>query len=321
MAAVGFPIPIVLLTGFLGAGKTTLVNRILREAHGRRLAVIVNEFGEVGIDAQLIVGASGGLVQLANGCICCATRGDLAAAVQEILSGEEELDGILVETSGLADPFPVIEDLECLEFARPTRLDAVVTVVDAENFDRNLSHAEAAHQQIAAADLLLINKSDLVTPEVQSLIAQGIRQLNPGSRSVACTGCEVPLDLIISSPVDRERAIGGTGMGRRAHEHDEAHAHHHAHAFTSLSLRSANPLLRDKFMRWLEDLPEEIYRLKGFVRLADSSAAYLVHRVGPRVSLELAPAHVGEPACVVVVIGAHLQEAALRREFEGLVAR
>ncbi|MGD9943205.1 MAG: GTP-binding protein [Burkholderiaceae bacterium] len=308
------PIPVVLLTGFLGAGKTTLVNRILRDAHGLRLAVIVNEFGEIGIDAQLIVGASGGLVQLENGCICCATRGDLAGAIHEILSSDHELDGILIETSGLADPFPVIDDIESLEFARPTRLDGVITILDAENFDRNLSHAEAAYQQIVAADLLLINKSDLVDREVLSAIARGSSELNPGARSVPCTDCELPLELIISSRLDR------AGHRAHVHEHREAHAHHHAHSFTSVSLRSQGTPDRDRFTRWLDELPGAIHRVKGFVRFADTSATYVIHKVGSRLSMDLTAARIGDAGAVIVMIGLDLDEERLRSEFSDLVS-
>ena len=147
-------IPVTLLTGFLGAGKTTLVNHLLTECHGRRLAVIVNEFGELGIDGALIAGAAGSVIELANGCICCATQGDLRRALQEVVSTREGLDGVLIETSGLADPGPVIRDLESIRFAQEIRLDGVVTVLDAENFDRNLDSAEAAFQQITYGDVL-----------------------------------------------------------------------------------------------------------------------------------------------------------------------
>lgn len=296
-------IPIALLTGFLGAGKTTLVNRVLSGSHGRRIGVIVNEFGNVGIDGALITGAAGPLVELANGCICCATRGDLARAVHEVIAAGDALDGILIETSGLADPLSVIDDLDTYRFARAARLEGVVTVIDAENFDRNLERAEAAYAQITCADLLLINKVDLVAPEIPGLIEAGLRQLNPAAPAVRCVGCDVPLELLLS---DMRPGSPASAAG-------PAHVHHHAHQrFESAALQVSEPLSQERFLAWLDGLPASVYRAKGFVRFAGARALMLVHAVGARHNLEPAPPKAETTGATLVVIGQDLPAAELQ---------
>jgi G3E family GTPase len=278
--------PLTLLTGFLGAGKTTLLNRILTEHHGRRIAVIVNEFGEIGIDGALVRGAEGGVVELANGCLCCATRGQLLKAVHAVLQASPPPEGILVETSGLADPFPVLSELAHSSLVEEVAVDGVITVVDAENFDRNLDSAEAAFQQIVAADILLVNKVDLVGPEIPPLIERGIRVLNPAARVLACVAGEVPLPVLI---------------GHRGAEPPAPRGPHHHDGFESVSLAPPEAVDPARFSAWLEALPPNVFRAKGFVRLAGAQNRTAVSAVGSRHSLS--PAGPNAPAGALVVIG------------------
>ncbi len=312
-------IPVTLLTGFLGAGKTTLVNHLLTECHSRRLAVIVNEFGELGIDGALIAGAAGSVIELANGCICCATKGDLRRALQEVLSTREGLDGVLIETSGLADPEPVIRDLESIRFAQEIRLDGVVTVLDAENFDRNLDSAEAAFQQITYGAVLLINKIDLVDPTIPGLIEAGVRRLNPAARITSCTACDVPLDLVLGP----QRGIASSEVQTGAPQDRRESLHHHTHSghegahgeFETVVLRTDRPLRLDLLANWLDALPTNVFRAKGFVRIAGEEATAVLHVVGQRRSVERGEDRPEVGGAALVVIGRGLDPNVLQ---EGL---
>jgi G3E family GTPase len=289
---------VTLLTGFLGSGKTTLVNRLLTQAHGRRLGVIVNEFGQLGIDGALIARSAGPVIELANGCVCCATRGDLFATLNEVMAGPQKLDGILIETSGLANPGPVIDDLEQYQLTQPIRFDSVVTVIDAENFDRNLDAAEAAFEQITLGDLLLVNKTDLVSVEIGGLIEKGLRKLNPAARVLHCVECEVPLDTLLGV----ERQAGHEAPHGHSHAHD--HDHHHTHSdFDSIVARCERPLDPVRFTAWLDGLPSTIFRVKGFVRLAGSDDEVIVHVVGKRKSIEPASGPGRTEGATLVLIG------------------
>ena len=203
------------LTGFLGARRTTMLNRILTERHNRRIAVIVTAFGGIGIDGALVEGAEGGLVEPANGCICCATRGHLLKAVHMVPVAEPPAVAILVETSGRADPFPVLSELAHSSLVERVEVDGVITLVDAENFDRNLDSVEAAFQQIVAADLLIVNKIDLVATEIPVLIERGVRVLNDRASVLTCVAGDVPLPVLIGHRDVAPRP------GDRAHHHDD----------------------------------------------------------------------------------------------------
>jgi peptide/nickel transport system ATP-binding protein len=315
-------VPVVLLTGFLGSGKTTLVNRILTQAHGKRIGVLVNEFGELGIDGALIKASDGPVVELANGCVCCASRGDLYASLNSLLEGSRELDAIVIETSGLANPGPVIGDLEHYQEERPVRFDSVVTVIDADNFDRNLDNAEVAFEQITLADLLVVNKADLVTGETLDLIDQGLRKLNARAPLMRSVQCDVPLEVLLdvgrTASVVQPQAHGhGHDHGEHHHEHGrDVHAHRHGHEdFTSFALRCSRPLDFERFNEWVDALPQGVFRLKGFARFEGSGQAEVVHVVGRRRTMEPAPAGTQVDGATLVVIGRDLQEAPLR---EGL---
>ena len=299
-------VPVTLLTGFLGAGKTTLLNRVLSDSHGQRIAVVVNEFGDIGVDGALVEGADGEVVELANGCLCCATRGQLLGAIAAVTGRGVPLDGIVIETSGLADPFPVLSELAHSSLTEILHVDGVITLVDAENFDRNLDSAEAAFQQIVAADLLLVNKVDLVAPEVPGLIERGIRTLNPRARITPCTGADVPLAMVLGSRLDSRAAPPAAPV--------RPHDPHHG-GFHSLVLAPSGPLDPLRLQAWLSALPENVFRAKGLVRLTGHAGQVVVSAVGTRHGFS--PARPGAGPDRLVVIGRDLDAPALRAGLEG----
>src|SRR4051812_25344309 len=268
-------IPVTVLTGYLGAGKTTLLNRILSEPHGKKYAVIVNEFGEIGIDNDLIVGADEEVFEMNNGCICCTVRGDLIRIIDGLMRRKGKFDAIIVETTGLADPAPVAQTFFVDEnVGNKTKLDAVVTVADAKWLRDRLKDAPEAKNQIAFADVILVNKSDLVNPEELREVELRIRGINPYAKVHATERCRIPLDQVLDrNAFDLDRILdtepdflGGNGHDRHHdHDHDHEHQHgdhhHHDHGpglkhyhdedMQSLSLKSDKPLDADKFFPWI----------------------------------------------------------------------
>jgi G3E family GTPase len=231
-------IPVTVLTGYLGAGKTTLLNRILTENHGKRFAVIVNEFGEVGIDNDLVVGADEEVFEMNNGCICCTVRGDLIRIIEGLMRRKGKFDAIIVETTGLADPAPVAQTFFVdEEVGAKSFLDAVVTVADAKWLIDRLKDAPEAKNQIAFADVILLNKTDLVSPAQLREVEARIRAINPYAVLHRTQKCAVPLDAVLSrGAFDLERILEiepafleDGGHHHHDHDHDHGHDHHHHH--------------------------------------------------------------------------------------------
>ncbi|MBB3974729.1 CobW family GTP-binding protein [Hansschlegelia beijingensis] len=230
--------PVTVLTGYLGAGKTTLLNRILSEPHGKKYAVIVNEFGEIGIDNDLVVGADEEVFEMNNGCVCCTVRGDLIRILEGLMKRKGKFDAIIVETTGLADPAPVAQTFFIdEEVGRKARLDAVVTVADAKWLTERLKDAPEAKNQIAFADVILLNKTDLVSRDELDEVEGRIRGINPYARVIRTTKCDVPLDAVLDKgafDLDRILSIEPAFLEADDHAHDHhhhghGHDHHHHH--------------------------------------------------------------------------------------------
>jgi G3E family GTPase len=275
-------IPVTVLTGYLGAGKTTLLNRILSEPHGKKFAVIVNEFGEIGIDNELVVGADEEVFEMNNGCICCTVRGDLIRIIDGLMRRKGKFDAIIVETTGLADPAPVAQTFFVDEtVSKRTKLDAVVTVADARWLRDRLKDAPEAKNQIAFADVILLNKTDLVGSQELREIEMRVRGINPYARLHRTERCGVALDEVLGrNAFDLDRILdiepAFLEADDRDHEHDHDHDHHHADLkhyhdedMQSLALRTDKPLDPEKFFPWVQDLVAQegpsILRSKGIL--------------------------------------------------------
>jgi G3E family GTPase len=297
-------IPVTVLTGYLGAGKTTLLNRILSEPHGKRYAVIVNEFGEIGIDNDLVVGVDEEVFEMNNGCICCTVRGDLVRILDGLMRRKGKFDAIIVETTGLADPAPVAQTFFIDEnVGRKTKLDAVVTVADAKWLNERLKDAPEAKNQIAFADVILINKTDLVSPEELSDIEARIRGINPYAKLHKTERAKVPLDAVLGrNAFDLDRILdlepdflGGDDHDHHHHHdhnHDHGHDHDHGHGglkhyhdeeMQSIALRTDKPLDPDKFLPWVQDLVQKegpnILRCKGILAFKDDDQRFVFQGV------------------------------------------
>jgi G3E family GTPase len=300
-------IPVTVLTGYLGAGKTTLLNRILTEPHGQKFAVIVNEFGEIGIDNDLVVGADEEIFEMNNGCICCTVRGDLVRIIDGLMRRKGRFDAIIVETTGLADPAPVAQTFFMDDaVGANAKLDAVVTVADAKWLKDRLRDAPEAKNQIAFADVILINKTDLVQPDDLREVEMRIRAINPYAKLHRTERCQVPLPEVLGrNAFDLDRILDiepeflvADGDG---HDHDHAHGEHdHTHAhddgrhhhglkhyhdedMQSLSLRTDKPLDPDKFFPWVQDLVAKegpsILRAKGILAFKDDPDRFVFQGV------------------------------------------
>ena len=272
-------IPVTVLTGYLGAGKTTLLNRILSEPHGKKFAVIVNEFGEIGIDNDLVVNADEEVFEMNNGCVCCTVRGDLIRIIDGLLKRRGRFDGILIETTGLADPAPVAQTFFVDDnVGGRTALDAVVTVVDAKWLKDRLKDAPEAKNQIAFADVVVLNKIDLVTPDELKDVELRIRAINPFARIHRTERCAVPLDAVMGQgafDLERILAIEPQFLEADLHVHDED--------VQSVALANEKPLDPDKFFAWVQDLVAKegpnILRSKGILAFKDDPLRYVFQGV------------------------------------------
>lgn len=270
-------IPVTIITGFLGSGKTTLLNHLLGEPHGLRIAVLINEFGDVDIDGSLVVSADRDMLELSNGCICCSLNDGLIAAVERLLAREAVFDAVVIETTGIADPVPVAATFVRPEFASRMRVDSILAVADAEHFALERFEDPAARNQIRYADVVLLNKSDLVDAARLDAVESMLRGVNAAARILRTERARVALPLILGLGGGRIEGIVG---GQSAHQSG------HRHAFRSISFVSDAPLDPERFQAVLEGLPEGVFRGKGFLHLAGVEPTYLFHLVGRRFTLE-----------------------------------
>jgi G3E family GTPase len=271
-------IPVTVLTGYLGAGKTTLLNRILTEDHGKKYAVIVNEFGEVGIDNDLVVDTDEEIFEMNNGCICCTVRGDLIRILEGLMKRKGKFDAVIIETTGLADPAPVAQTFFMDDDVRArTRLDAIVTVVDAKNLLARIDDSPEAEDQVAFADVILLNKIDLVTAEERARVRAEIRAINPQARVVETERCAVDLSEVLDRgafDLDRILLVEPEFLTSDHHSHDES--------VKSISLE-AGDMQPEAFFDWVNKATQEqgpnIRRLKGIIAFKDDPERYVVQGV------------------------------------------
>ncbi len=273
-------IPVTVITGFLGAGKTTLLNRILTEKHGRRIAVIENEFGEIGIDHQLVIQSDEEIFELNNGCICCRVRGDLIRILAKLRQRSQKFDHVLIETTGLADPGPVAQTFFTdAEVKESFILDGIVTVVDAKHVGLHFDDMREVREQIAFADVILLNKTDLVPPAELEKTEARIRKMNPLAKVHRTEKAVLPLDQILDlGGFDLQRALElepdflETEEHDHDHEHDHGHGHaehdhHHDEEIASVGIRAPGDLNEEKLSEWMGTLlrtkGQDIFRMKG----------------------------------------------------------
>ena len=320
--------PVTVLTGYLGAGKTTLLNRILTEDHGRKYAVIVNEFGEVGIDNDLVVDADEEVFEMNNGCICCTVRGDLIRILGGLMKRAGRFDGILVETTGLADPAPVAQTFFVDEdIAARTRLDAIVTVADAKHLTDELGRAPEAQQQIAFGDIVLLNKTDLVSGDDLAAVEDRISRINPTATIVRTERCAVPLDAILGRRAfDLDRILENAPDFSDHDDHHHDADRHDAHV-ASFSLAAEDPLDPEKFFPWVQTITQEfgidLLRMKGIVAFEDDPRRYVAQAVHMMLEGDHdRPWRDGEPRLSrMVFIGRNLPRDVIEDGFEKCRAR
>ncbi|HUG22873.1 CobW family GTP-binding protein [Piscinibacter sp.] len=284
-------IPVTVLTGFLGAGKTTLLNRLLRDAGGRRYAVIVNEYGELGIDGSLVVGAEEEVYELNNGCVCCKLRGDLIRIASALVRRPGGFDGILIETTGLADPAPIVQTFYFDDLLRQhTRLDSVICVADARHLVAQLRDAPEAGAQLAQADLVLLNKADLADAATLAQAAQAVQQINPTAELQHSVHGDASLTRLLDrGAFDMARLrvpalrLGMAGGGRGGPAYAPVDAGRHSTGLSSVALSFERPFERSRFLPWLQRLVTErgadLLRAKGIAAFEGEDRRFVFQAV------------------------------------------
>ena len=322
------PIPVTVLTGFLGAGKTTLLNRLLREANGKRYAVIVNEYGEIGIDGDLVVGAEEEVYELNNGCVCCKLRGDLVRVVSNLVRRPGGFDGILIETTGLADPAPVAQTFQLDDLLRQhTRLDSVICVADARHLPMQLSSTPEAALQLAQADMVLLNKADLADEAMLAAAERAVAEVNPTAELRRVVRGELPLSQLLDrGAFDNARlrlpslGLGQPASGSSPHGYRPVDAGRHSVGVSSVSISFNRPFERTRFLPWLQRLVIEhgadLLRAKGILAFSGESRRFVFQAVHMTVDSGMGRAWAAGEAVEskLVFIGRRLDESTLREE-------
>ncbi|MEN9521396.1 MAG: hypothetical protein RLZZ381_3984 [Cyanobacteriota bacterium] len=311
--------PVTIITGFLGSGKTTLLNQILQNKDNLKVAVLVNEFGDINIDEQLLISMESDMVELDNGCICCTINNSLVEAVYQVLEREEKVDCLVIETTGLADPLPIILTFLSTELEFLTRLDAVITVVDAAAFDAKHFESDAAFSQIRYGDMVILNKIDLATKDQIKELEAFIGDVKPGFRILQSEYGRVPLPLILDIGLNQEDHYQEQ-ISEFRRDRSSFNKHLANDDFNFVSFQSDRPFELEKFTHFLtEQLPNNVFRAKGILWFQESPSRHIFQLSGPRYDLQ-ADDWTTQPKNEIVFIGRNLDESLIKQQLDDCLA-
>ena len=326
--------PVTIITGFLGSGKTTLLNQILQNKEDLKVAVLVNEFGDINIDSQLLVSTDDDMMELSNGCICCTVNDGLVDAVYRVLERDERIDYMVIETTGVADPLPIILTFLGTELKELTNIDSILTLVDAEAFNSEHFQSESALKQITYGDIVLLNKTDLVGEEKLAELESFIQDNKVGAKILRTSYGKVALPLILDvdlTPKDEYSSLIEEDTHEHHHHHHHDHDHHHDHehhhhhsnhlendGFVSIFFQSDKPFDVHKFEIFLnEKMPENVFRAKGILWFSDSELRHIFQLSGPRYQLDADVWTTTNRQNQLVFIGRNLDENEIHSQLNG----